>query len=127
MSVSLISATAFVLAALVWYLGRMPITRWVMAGSIIAGCITLPSEFYVNSYLASEGCVGNWMKGLNCPDWSVFITLANAHQMSGMIFFLYLMLVFPIIWALLVFSEIVLRVQNHDQRRHRNHPPPTGT
>lgn len=107
MAVPLTLTLAFVLAALLWNFGHLSITRYLMAASIILGCITLPSELYVNEYFTSAGCEGRWLTGLSCPNWSIWITLATWHDVSGLLFILYLIGVFPFVWVALLVAEVV--------------------
>jgi hypothetical protein len=102
---------ALLLAFLGWYFGKLRAVRMVMAGSIILGSVTLPSELYVNRYLNSLGCEGNWMKGLSCPEWSVLINLAIWHHGSALLFFTYLMVIFPFVCFASAFAETIFRIR----------------
>ncbi len=111
MQIHLVLAVILTLAFLALFLGKSTFTRWVMAASILLAILTLPSELYVDSYLDSVGCTGNWLEGFNCPTWTVFTKAVIVHQISGLFFSAYLLFVFPFLWLISAIIEYLMHLR----------------
>lgn len=110
---------AIVCATAGWFFARLVSVRCVMLGSIILICVTISAELYVADYLVSQGCKGNWMKGVSCPEWSAPLRMAVLHDIFRFLFVVYLTFIFPIVWIVSAIVELLYRVGVTSSPQHK--------